>query len=234
MPVGNATFSANFQLLSIPEDRRAPGKSAAHRFQHDDVAALDSAILHRGVERQRNRCRRRVGVPVDRDHDLFGRQAELLRGGVEDSRIGLVRNDPVDVVGRSGPAADSTSLSTSARLTTAWRNTSRPFMRSLPTVPVVDGPPSTNSRSLWRPSAWSLVARMPRSPSSAPQHERAGAVAEQDAGRAVLPVEDPAEGFGADHQRRSAVAASGASSRRRSAHRGSRCRPRARRTRCNR
>src|SRR5437868_8087968 len=66
------------------------------------------------------------------------------------------------------PAAASTSLSTSARLMTAWRKTSRPFIRSLPTVPVVDGPPSTNSRSLCRPSAWSRVARMPRSLSSAP------------------------------------------------------------------
>src|SRR6185369_6201805 len=67
------------------------------------------------------------------------------------------------------PAASSTSFITSARLTTAWRNTSRPFIRSLPTVPVVEGPPSTNSRSLWRPSAWSLVARMPPSVSSAPR-----------------------------------------------------------------
>jgi hypothetical protein len=41
------------------------------------------------------------------------------------------------------PAAASVSLSTSARLTTAWRNTSLPFIRSLPTVPVVEGPPST-------------------------------------------------------------------------------------------
>src|SRR5689334_395036 len=36
------------------------------------------------------------------------------------------------------PAAASTSLRTSARLTTAWRKTSRPFMRSFPTVPVVE------------------------------------------------------------------------------------------------
>ena len=47
---------------------------------------------------------------------------------------------------------------------------------------------------------------MPRSkvvpvPVSAPQHERAGAVAEQYAGRAVLPVEQAREGLGADHQR---------------------------------
>src|SRR5438105_6813266 len=51
------------------------------------------------------------------------------------------------------PAPSSTSPMTPARLTTAWRNTSRPFILNLPTVPVVDGPPSTNSKSLCRPSA---------------------------------------------------------------------------------
>jgi len=33
------------------------------------------------------------------------------------------------------------------------------------------------------------------------QHDRPGPVAEQDAGAAVLPVEDPRKGLGADHQR---------------------------------
>ena len=33
------------------------------------------------------------------------------------------------------------------------------------------------------------------------QHDRAGAVAEQHAGAAVVPVEDAREGLGADHQR---------------------------------
>ena len=33
------------------------------------------------------------------------------------------------------------------------------------------------------------------------QHDRAGAVAEQHAGAAVVPVEDAREHFGADHQR---------------------------------
>ena len=64
------------------------------------------------------------------------------------------------------------------------------------------GPAVDVEHSLWRPSAWSRVASMPGvSPSSADEHQRAGAVAEQDAGGAVLPVEDAAEGLGADHQR---------------------------------
>src|SRR3546814_15282214 len=37
------------------------------------------------------------------------------------------------------------------------------------------------------------------------QNDRAGAVAEQDAGAAVIPVENAREGFGADDQRRASL-----------------------------
>src|SRR3546814_12601722 len=36
---------------------------------------------------------------VDRDDDLFGRKPQLLGGGVEDALVGLVRHDPIDLVG---------------------------------------------------------------------------------------------------------------------------------------
>src|SRR5690606_15376323 len=42
---------------SESDDRSAPGEAPAHRFQHDQVALLDSAILDCGVERERHRCR---------------------------------------------------------------------------------------------------------------------------------------------------------------------------------
>src|SRR3546814_5545518 len=35
----------------------------------------------------------------DRDDDLFGRKPQLLGGGVEDALVGLVRHDPIDLVG---------------------------------------------------------------------------------------------------------------------------------------
>ena len=227
-------LSPDCRDFSIPERCRAPCKAAAHRFEHDHVAALDPPVANRGVERQRNRGRRSVGMLVDRDHDLRRRKPELSCAVASRIRALAWCGTTQSTSSAVRPAASSTSFSTSARLTTAWRNTSRPFIRSLPTVPVVEGPPSTNSRSLWRPSAWSLVARMPRSPSSALEHQRAGAVAEQHAGRAVLPVEDPAERLRADHQRLLRIAAAQHRVGDASAHRGSRCTRRGRRTRCNR
>ena len=47
-------------------------------------------------------------MAVDRDDDLFGGQASLRAGRVEDAGIGLVGNDPVDI-GGTKPAASSTS-----------------------------------------------------------------------------------------------------------------------------
>ena len=66
------------------------------------------------------------------------------------------------------------------------------------------------------------------------QNERAGAVAEQDTGRSVLPVEDPAERLGPDDERLAGIARRAASRRRRTARRGNQCRPHERRTRCSR
>ena len=99
MPVGNPT---RHEVLLITKRRRAPGESAAHRLEHDQVAALDPAVLDGGVERQRNRRGRRIGVAVDGDDHFFGRQTQLSRGCVEDPGVRLVGNDPVDVVRTRG------------------------------------------------------------------------------------------------------------------------------------
>src|SRR5688500_6450635 len=50
--VGNLTLP-DFPYGSIAEHRSAPSKAAAHRFQHQQVAALDPPVAHRDVERQR-------------------------------------------------------------------------------------------------------------------------------------------------------------------------------------
>jgi hypothetical protein len=53
---------------------------------------------------------------------------------------------------------------------------------------------------LWRPSAWSLVARCRDPGLLRLEDDRAGAVAEQNAGRPVFPVEEAAERLRADHK----------------------------------
>ena len=56
---------------------------------------------HGDVEGQRDRGRRGVAVPVDGDHHLLGRDAELVGAGVDDAPVGLVRHEPVEILGAS-------------------------------------------------------------------------------------------------------------------------------------
>src|SRR5256885_6492180 len=58
--VGNSTFLRKCRYFSIPERGRAPCKATAHRFKHNDIAALDSAVLHSRVQSERNRGGGRV------------------------------------------------------------------------------------------------------------------------------------------------------------------------------
>ena len=87
---------------------------------------------------------------------------------------------------------------------TAWRNTSRPFMRRWPgglggagaavdVEQVLEAAVRADAggQDAAVVAAAELRLRL--------QHDRAGAVAEQHAGAAVLPVEDAREGLGADH-----------------------------------
>ncbi len=46
--------SGGESLESDAQDRRAPGEAAAHRLEHDKVAALDAAVADREVERERH------------------------------------------------------------------------------------------------------------------------------------------------------------------------------------
>jgi hypothetical protein len=81
-------------------------------------------------------------VLIDGDDDPRGIEPKLACRRIENALVRLMGHDPIDFV-RAVAGSVRTSLSTSARFTTAWRKTSFPFMRSLPTVPVVDTPPST-------------------------------------------------------------------------------------------
>ena len=53
----------------------------------------------RDGERERDRGGGGVAVPVDGGDDLLGRDAELVRRAVDDALVGLMRHEPVDVVG---------------------------------------------------------------------------------------------------------------------------------------
>src|SRR5207245_1353361 len=86
-------------LILPPQKCRAPGETAAHRLQKYEIAAFDAAIRDSVGERKRDRSRRRVAVAIERHHNFFGRDAELVDGAVDDALVGLMRHEPVDIVG---------------------------------------------------------------------------------------------------------------------------------------
>src|SRR5215218_1260930 len=197
-PVGNATLSTNFHYFSIPEDCSSPCETAPHGFKHDDVAALESSILHGGVQSKGYGCSRRVCVTVHRHHDFRAREVELLRSRLEDPGIRLVWNHPVDVVGfkfgggkhfaqyvrqiddrmAEDLAALHSQLADGARGRRPTIDEKQIIVASVGVEPCREDAPVAILRA---------------------KHQRAGPVAEEDASRPVFPVEDAAESFGADH-----------------------------------
>ena len=139
--------------------------------------------------------------------------AELAGNAVEDADVGLVRHQPVDVGQRSGrwrrppprrprPGwrrhGGTLPCRTSAGSPPSASRTGRRRHRGCRGSGRRSGGGSTGCRAAGcRPAPPRLGAVLPPR-----QHHGAGAVAEQHAGAAVLPVEDARVGLGADHQRR--------------------------------
>ncbi len=51
------------------------------------------------AQRQRNRRRRGVAVTIDGQHHLLRCNMQLVRRRIDDALVGLMRHEPVDVVG---------------------------------------------------------------------------------------------------------------------------------------
>src|ERR1700712_4627640 len=85
---------------SVANDRRAPRKAAADAFYQHMLAALDAAVAHGDVERERNRCRRRIAMLANSHDHALERHMKLLRRAFHDADVGLMGNQPVDIAGR--------------------------------------------------------------------------------------------------------------------------------------
>src|SRR5207237_5261970 len=96
---GNVAISLNWRLP--PKQRRAPGETAAHGFEQHKIALLYAAVGRRDRQGQRYGRRRRVAVEVDRHHHLLWSDMQLMGRGVDDSPVGLVGDEPIDIVGAS-------------------------------------------------------------------------------------------------------------------------------------
>jgi hypothetical protein len=75
--------------------RRSPGESTAERSEDDSVAGLDAAGKVGECEWDGGRAG--VADAIDVEDDLVARQADLVGDRVEDARVGLMPDQPVDV-----------------------------------------------------------------------------------------------------------------------------------------
>ncbi|CEE61807.1 hypothetical protein XAC2852_230020 [Xanthomonas citri pv. citri] len=188
---------------SVAQQRRAPGKPATEGFQQQQLAALHATGAHRFVQRQRHRGRRRVAMAIYGDDHLLHRQLHPLGSGFDDAQVGLMRNQPIQVVlviatGRQGLIdhrvqrldrilEDVVALHqqcTAAILAFAesHRDPHRvPQQLFLAAIGVQMGAEDAG-----------LFVGL--------EDHRAGAIAEQHAGGAIGPVDDAGQGFCANHQ----------------------------------
>src|SRR5262249_46298789 len=76
----------------------SPSKSAAHRFKENKVSFLDPSIPYSRHKGKRDRCCRGISVTVQRDYDLLRGNTDLLGSSIENTLVGLMRNEPVDIL----------------------------------------------------------------------------------------------------------------------------------------
>src|SRR3954463_2195761 len=188
---------ADMRALLPARDARAPHEASAERRQRDDRARLQPALALGVGQRERDRGRRRVRDPVDVDHDLLGRQAELVSGGGEDADVRLVGDEEVDVLDRQPGAPDRLA----GRLDHAADRVAVDLAALHAELRVVAlGVEHVRLRRLgaeYEPAAADLEV-------AARDDHCAGAVAEQHGGAAVVVVGDARERLGAadqDHAR---------------------------------
>src|SRR5262245_1288265 len=96
-PVSAAAVERPLLVLQPPSHQNgADRKASAHRSQEKQIAFLQPLLLNRIVQRERDGAARGVAEAFDIDDDFFLRDAELFRGGQNDSAVGLMGNEEVD------------------------------------------------------------------------------------------------------------------------------------------
>ncbi|ENN85877.1 hypothetical protein RHSP_17726 [Rhizobium freirei PRF 81] len=194
-----------FRDTALPAQQHGtPGKAAAHGLKHHHIALLDSPVTGSSRDRQRDRSGRGVAMKVDGDHNFFGSNPELLGGAVDDAPVGLMRHQPVQIVhGRAGRIegslddirdhADGVLEHFAPRHV---QNADR-ARRGRPAVDVE----LFLVRAIGAQACGQHAAiRVGAAPLARFENQRTGAVTEENAGRAIRPIEDAGKRLGADDQ----------------------------------
>ena len=106
---------AHHRQRAVPQFSPAPKPEVRSRSPRLDLAVLDQL-----VEGDRDRAGRGVAVPLEVLEDGVAVEPEDVAGGVDDPDVGLVRDEPADVVDlarRPGPGRRASSRSGSGRPT---------------------------------------------------------------------------------------------------------------------
>src|SRR3954469_11684484 len=104
-PVTNATRPGDSGALTSPrsrttppQQRAAPGEAGAEAGAEDEVARLQTTVVGRLGEDERDRRGAGVPVAVDVHEGALRRDPEPIACGLDDTDVGLVRREPGDVV----------------------------------------------------------------------------------------------------------------------------------------
>src|SRR5260221_867010 len=164
------------------------------------MAAPDGSLSDEFIQRQRHRRGGRVAVVVDRDHQFLQRHLELARRRLEDAHVGLVGNEPVDVVERHAGRGHGFAR----RL---LQHAHGVLEHALPVHLQERRAEDAAARHVARHGQQAGLAAVGVQPAGVDsrlvaghQHRGAGAVAEQHAGAAIIPVEDAGKDFRADNE----------------------------------
>ena len=84
---------AGTTLKCPAQQRRSHGKARTHRGHQDQTPLLQLALFDGRVHCQRDRPGRGITVAIDVDNHTFRAQPEAVRRGVDDAKIGLMRDE---------------------------------------------------------------------------------------------------------------------------------------------
>src|SRR5512133_3959788 len=184
---------ADMHALLPAHDARAPHEAGAEGGQGDGVTGLQAALALGLLQRERDRRGGRVGHAVDVDDDLLARDAERGRGGLDDADVGLVGDEEVDVLDGAPGALE--------RLAAGGGHPPHGVTVDVRALHAQDALVALGVEQVGlRAVGAEHEAADAELELAAGDDDGAGAVAEEHGRRAIVVVDDAAEGLGAAHE----------------------------------